>query len=155
MTLEELYADVREGLIDTVIVAMVDMQGRLVGKRVTARFFVDDVAHHGLHACSYLLGCDVEMEPLPGYRLTVQYPEDAIKTMSDLKQIPLRGPNITKPTTLDTVVNMEAIQSPTEVDHYQLFRVVDVYVSPKTEDLGTITGQIENIVKETKLPEGV
>jgi multidrug efflux pump subunit AcrB len=50
---------------------------------------------------------------------------------------------------------MEAIQSPTEVDHYQLFRVVDVYVSPKTEDLGTITGQIENIVKETKLPEGV
>src|SRR5579884_202077 len=70
MTLEELYADVREGLIDTVIVAMVDMQGRLVGKRVTARFFVDDVAHHGLHACSYLLGCDVEMEPLPGYRLT-------------------------------------------------------------------------------------
>jgi multidrug efflux pump subunit AcrB len=104
-----------------------------------------------------MIAPDYWIDPKSGnpYMLTVQYPEDAIKTMSDLKQIPLRGPNITKPTTLDTVVNMEAIQSPTEVDHYQLFRVVDVYVSPKTEDLGTITGQIENIVKETKLPEGV
>lgn len=70
MTLEELVADVRAGRIDTVVVAMVDMQGRLMGKRVTGRFFVEEVAGHGLHACSYLLGCDVEMEPLPGYRLT-------------------------------------------------------------------------------------
>ena len=41
-----------------------------MGKRVTGRFFVDEVAAGGAHACSYLLGCDVEMEPLPGYRLT-------------------------------------------------------------------------------------
>ena len=50
---------------------------------------------------------------------------------------------------------MRHIQSPTEVDHYQLFRVVDVYVSPKTEDLGGVTRQVEQIIKKTNLPEGV
>src|SRR5206468_1527663 len=44
---------------------------------------------------------------------------------------------------------------PTEFDHYQLFRVIDVYVSPKKQDLGTITSQIEEIIGKTKLPEGV
>jgi glutamine synthetase len=70
LTLEDLRAQVASGEIDTVIAAMVDMQGRLMGKRVTGHFFVDEVAREGAHACSYLLGCDVEMEPLPGYRLT-------------------------------------------------------------------------------------
>src|SRR5256884_9654386 len=65
------------------------------------------------------------------YMLTVQYPEDAVKTVTDLKQIPLRGVKSSEPTFLDTVVKVKTIPSPTEVDHYQLFRVVDVYVSPK------------------------
>jgi len=104
-----------------------------------------------------MIAPDYWIDPKSGnpYMLTVQYPEDAIKTMSDLKQIPLRGPNIKMPTTLDTVVRVDTIQSPTEVDHYQLSRVIDVYVSPKNEDLGTITWQIEKIVNDTKLPEGV
>ncbi|HEV2281736.1 MAG TPA: glutamine synthetase family protein [bacterium] len=70
LTLGELRSLVASGEIDTVIAAMVDMQGRLMGKRVTGRFFLDQVAESGAHACSYLLGVDVEMEPLPGYRLT-------------------------------------------------------------------------------------
>ena len=104
-----------------------------------------------------MIAPDYWIDPKSGnpYMLTVQYPEDAIKTMSDLRQIPLRGPGIKIPTTLDTVVNVENIQSPTEVDHYQLFRVIDVYVSPKTEDLGKVAGQLEKIVNGTKLPEGV
>jgi len=89
------------------------------------------------------------------YMLTVQYAEDQVKTMSDLKQIPLRGAKSTEPTSLDSVVKVSTIPSPTEVDHYQLFRVVDVYVSPKSEDLGRLTGEVENIIKDTKLPEGV
>ena len=89
------------------------------------------------------------------YLLTVQYPEDAIKTVEDLKQIPLRGTKSTNPTTLDTVVNIQSVPTPTEVDHYQLFRVVDLYVSPKNEDLGKVTAQIEKIVGSTKLPEDV
>ena len=89
------------------------------------------------------------------YLLTVQYPESAVKTLADLKQIPLRGAKSVRPTFLDTVVNVKTIPSPTEVDHYQLFRVVDVYVSPKAEDIGTITGQIQNIIGKSALPEGV
>jgi hydrophobic/amphiphilic exporter-1 (mainly G- bacteria), HAE1 family len=89
------------------------------------------------------------------YLLTVQYPEDAVKTITDLKQIPLRGVKSTRPTFLDTVVNVKTIPSPTEVDHYQLFRVVDVYVSSKKEDIGSIAGEIARIIKKTKLPEGV
>src|SRR5215831_5656301 len=89
------------------------------------------------------------------YLLTVQYPESQVQTMTDLKQIPLRGPKSAAPTYLDNVVKVSAIPSPTEVDHYQLFRVVDLYVSPKSEDLGRITSEVERIVKDTKLPEGV
>ncbi len=88
------------------------------------------------------------------YLLTVQYPENAVSTLTDLKQIPLRGPNISQPTFLDSVVKVKTIASPTEVDHYQLFRVIDLYISPKTENLGTITPQIERILKDTTMPEG-
>ena len=88
------------------------------------------------------------------YLLTVQYPENAVSTLTDLKQIPLRGPNISQPTFLDSVVKVKTIASPTEVDHYQLFRVIDLYISPKTENLGTITPQIEKMLKNTTMPEG-
>ncbi len=89
------------------------------------------------------------------YMLAVQYPEDQIKSLTDLKQIPLRGVKSTQPTFLDSVVRLKTIPSPTEVDHYQLFRVIDVYVSPKTQDLGAVASQIDRIIKQSKLPEGV
>ena len=89
------------------------------------------------------------------YMLTVQYPEDAVKTIEDLKQIPVRGSGSKETTMLDTVANVKTIPTPTEVDHYQLFRVIDVYVSPKTEDLGRVSAQIDKIIADTKLPEGV
>jgi HAE1 family hydrophobic/amphiphilic exporter-1 len=89
------------------------------------------------------------------YMLTVQYPENAVKTLEDLKQIPMRGTKSSEPTTLDTVVNVRTIPTPTEVDHYQLFRVIDLYVSPKSEDLGRVSAQIDRIVANTRLPEGV
>jgi glutamine synthetase len=66
MTIEELRAAVESGEIDTVLVCFVDMQGRLIGKRVTGWFFLE----HGqeeLHACDYLLTVDMAMEPVPGY----------------------------------------------------------------------------------------
>lgn len=89
------------------------------------------------------------------YLLTVQYPETAVKTLTDLKQIPLRGPKILEPTFLDSVVTVRHIVSPTEVDHYQLARVMDIYVAPKGEALGHVASQVDEIVKQTKLPEGV
>jgi HAE1 family hydrophobic/amphiphilic exporter-1 len=88
------------------------------------------------------------------YLLTVQYPENLVGTLTDLRQIPLRGPKISQPTFLDSVVTLKPAAYPTEVDHYQLLRVIDLYVSPRTENLGTITPQIEKILKNTKMPEG-
>ncbi len=69
LTLETLPHQVRTGDIDTVVVAFPDLQGRPVGKRVTGAFFLDEVAAHGIEVCDYLLACDVDMEPLPGYQL--------------------------------------------------------------------------------------
>jgi glutamine synthetase len=63
---DELKAAVSAGTIDTVLVAMVDMQGRLVGKRFQAEYFVDG-AYEETHACDYLLANDIDMEPVPGY----------------------------------------------------------------------------------------
>src|SRR5207247_6105087 len=69
LTLDGLEKLVRGGEIDTVLVAFPDQQGRLMGKRVTGSFFLDQVARGGMHACAYLLTVAVDMTPLPGYRM--------------------------------------------------------------------------------------
>ena len=67
MTPAQLKALVKSGRIDTVLTVIPDMAGRLMGKRVTGRFFADEVMAGGMHACAYLLTVDMEMEPLPGF----------------------------------------------------------------------------------------
>src|SRR5579862_4443104 len=67
---QDLERMVAGGEIDTVVSVFPDMQGRLMGKRLTGRFFVDHVVPDGSHACSYLLGTDVEMNTLPGFAMT-------------------------------------------------------------------------------------
>jgi hydrophobic/amphiphilic exporter-1 (mainly G- bacteria), HAE1 family len=89
------------------------------------------------------------------YMLTVQYPEGQVRSLSDLRQIPLRAAGGANPTQLDAVVKIQPIEAPTEVDHYQLRRVVDVYVAPSGEDLGRLAKAIDGVVARTKLPEGV
>ena len=69
LNLTQLKAEVEAGRIDTVVVAMVDMQGRLIGKRFHAQFFVDG-GYEETHTCNYLLADDIEMEPVPGYHAT-------------------------------------------------------------------------------------
>ncbi len=69
MDLDELRARVAAGEIDTVLLALTDMQGRLQGKRLTAKHFLDVVAHHGAEGCNYLLAVDVEMNPVEGYEM--------------------------------------------------------------------------------------
>ena len=66
-TLEEMVASEQ---IETVLAVFPDMYGRLLGKRITGHFFVDNVLEHALHACDYLLACDMEMDPVPGYEYT-------------------------------------------------------------------------------------
>ncbi|MBL6751356.1 MAG: efflux RND transporter permease subunit [Nevskia sp.] len=89
------------------------------------------------------------------YFLTVQYPENAVRNQVDLKQIPLRSKDGLHDTTLDSVASLKPIVSPTEIDHYQLRKVVDVYVSTAHEDLSRIQAAVRGIVAHTALPEGV
>jgi multidrug efflux pump subunit AcrB len=89
------------------------------------------------------------------YFLTVQYYENgrpAVHDFVDLRNIPLRAPNLKEPTTLDTVVSLKQLVTPTEVDHYQIQRVVDVYVSPVAEDLGKVSTSIQKLIADTNLP---
>ena len=70
LTLDELRQEVENGSIDTVVVAFTDMQGRLMGKRVHAEYFLEEnVADHGVEGCNYLLALDMEMDPIPGYSI--------------------------------------------------------------------------------------
>ena len=70
LDIDGLTAAVGGGSVDTVLVAMTDMQGRLQGKRCDAQFFLDEVAHHATEACSYLLAVDVDMRPVEGYAMS-------------------------------------------------------------------------------------
>ena len=67
---EQLLSEIREGSVDTVIVAITDMQGRLQGKRLDANFFVDDIGAGVIEGCSYLLASDVDMATVDGFDLT-------------------------------------------------------------------------------------
>ncbi len=69
MKLEELREKVAEGTIDTVLLAITDMQGRLMGKRIVARHFVEEIAEHGAEGCNYLLAVDVDMTPVAGFAM--------------------------------------------------------------------------------------
>jgi len=89
------------------------------------------------------------------YFLSVQYPLDLIKSIADLQNLVLHGPNVKGPTTLDSVARISEMRSPNEVDHYQIRRVMDIYVAPNGEDLGRLATAIEDIVAGMQLPEGV
>jgi glutamine synthetase len=69
LTLDELRDEVERGTIDTVVAAFTDMQGRLLGKREHAEFFLQESAEHGIEGCNYLMALDMEMDPQPGYTM--------------------------------------------------------------------------------------
>src|SRR5438132_290124 len=70
LTLDELRSDIETGAVDTVIAAFTDMQGRLMGKRLDAEFFLEELdAGHEVEGCNYLLALEMEMDPVPGYAI--------------------------------------------------------------------------------------
>jgi hydrophobic/amphiphilic exporter-1 (mainly G- bacteria), HAE1 family len=89
------------------------------------------------------------------YFVTVQYPENEVKSLEDLKAMPLRSPHLKLPTYLNQVAEVTPILTPTEVDHYQLERTIDVYVAPSGEDLARPANQISKIVAATQLPSNL
>ena len=89
------------------------------------------------------------------YFLTVQYPEDYVKNLADLSSLPLRAAHLPQTTRLQNLSQVSRSRAPTEVDHYQLRRVVDVYVAPNGEDLQKVYDGVQKVINQTLLPEGV
>jgi glutamine synthetase len=69
LTVEQLREEVETGSTDTVLTVFTDMQGRLMGKRIDGEFFLEEAASHGIEGCDYLLALDMEMDPVPGYKM--------------------------------------------------------------------------------------
>ena len=128
-------------------------QASLLG--LTPRNVVDNVitalTSNGMIAPSYWI------DPKSGnnYMLTVQYSNEKVNamTMSDFQNIPLRATDAKSYTPLQSVAKIEPMNTPTEVDHYQIRRVVDVYVMPKTEDLSGISTEVNETMKGIALPK--
>jgi multidrug efflux pump subunit AcrB len=124
---------------------------------LTPKNVVDNVitalTSNGVIAPSYWI------DPRSGnnYMLTVQYSNQQIgaMTMSSFRNIPLRAANSAAYTPLQSVADIKPIDTPTEVDHYQLRRTIDVYVMPKKEDLGVVEKQVNNIVNGLRTGKNV
>jgi multidrug efflux pump subunit AcrB len=89
------------------------------------------------------------------YFLTVQYPESQIRSLQDLRSIPLHADSAGASTRLDMIANIERIQAPTEVDHYQIRRKLDVYVRPATENLGAAADYVQKTIAHQDVPANV
>jgi len=91
------------------------------------------------------------------YMVTVQYSNQKIgsMTMSDFKNIPLRASSAKMSTPLQSVARIVPISTPTEVDHYQIRRVIDVYVMPTSEDLGAVNKEVNQLLAGLKTPKNV
>ncbi|HEY4011436.1 MAG TPA: efflux RND transporter permease subunit, partial [Acidobacteriaceae bacterium] len=143
-----------------------EMAGRL---GITSQSVIDNVitalTSNGMIAPSYWV------DPKTGnnYLLTVQFPETAVKSLTDFEQIPLAAknmsmsaddpaqPNGNRPlaTNLGAVTHISQINTPTEVDHYQLRRVIDIYVSPSSKDLGGVARRVEGVLHNAHIPPGL
>lgn len=89
------------------------------------------------------------------YMLTVQYRDNTIRDLTDFKQIPLRSDDGLHTAPLESLATIRQINTPTEVDHYQLRRSFDIYVVPKKEDLGEASKQIDKVLKGLPHPFGI
>jgi len=128
-------------------------QASLLG--LTPKDVVDNVitalTSNGMIAPSYWI------DPQSGnnYMLTVQYSNEKVgsMTMSDFRNIPLRAPASKSYTPLQSVAEIQPINTPTEVDHYQIRRVIDVFVMPNSEDLSGTSSEVQQLLKNLGLPK--
>ena len=104
-----------------------------------------------------MIAPSVWVDPKNGnnYFLTVQYPEQQVRSLVDFRSIPLRGAGMLQSTRLDMVANVERFEAPTEVDHFQIRRAIDIYVRPLGEDLGGLASRIDGSIAGVQLPAGV
>jgi glutamine synthetase len=141
LTLNDLKREIAAGTIDTVVAAMVDLQGRLIGKRFHAEYFAEG-GHQETHGCDYLLGVDIEMEPVPGYKATswqLGYGDFVLKPdLSTLRRIPwLAGTALVICDVLDHHTRDDVPHSPRAILKKQLHRLhamqLKAYVASELE----------------------
>jgi glutamine synthetase len=130
LTMGALEQAVAEGAIDTVLVAQVDMQGRLMGKRLQAEFFLAS-GHRETHSCNYLLATDLEMETVPGYKATSWakgYGDYTMKPdLATLRVVPwLPGTALVLADVLDHHTHTEVTHSPRAMLKRQVARLHDL-----------------------------
>ena len=134
LTLEDLEQEVASGTIDTVLVAVIDMQGRLMGKRFTGAHFLSS-AHRETHACNYLLATDMEMETVPGYKSTswaAGYGDYTLRPdLSTLRRVPwLEGTALVLGDIEDHHTHAEVPHSPRAILKRQIARLAEHGLQP-------------------------
>ena len=134
LTIDELGALIDKREIDTVIVAFCDMQGRLVGKRASARLFQEDIAAHGAEACNYLLAVDVEMNTVDGYAISsweTGYGDMVLKPDLDtLRVIPWLPGTALVMADLNKMDGSPVPQSPRDILKQQIARLAERGLTP-------------------------
>ncbi|MDZ7578059.1 MAG: glutamine synthetase family protein [Candidatus Nanopelagicales bacterium] len=133
LTLEALRTDIESGAIDTVIVAMTDMQGRLVGKRVHGPFFLDHVLAHGTDGCNYLLAVDVDMNTVDGYAMSSWsrgYGDFAMRPdLSTLRRVPWQSGAALVLADVQWLDGEPVVASPRQILARQIQRLADAGMS--------------------------
>lgn len=152
--------DADRGVSDTLIPQDIDypglqlnvdreMAGRMgLSSSEVVNNVITSLSSNGMIAPSYWV------DPRNGnnYLLTVQMPETQIQSMADFRQLPIRAPAEQTTTTLGSVSSIQPIATPTEIDHQQLSRVIDLYVAPSGEDLARLAARIQKLLQQTTVP---
>lgn len=127
LSVEELRDDVSAGRVDTVLLAVADMQGRLQGKRLSARFFMDEVLGHGSEGCNYLLAVDVDMNTVDGYAMSSWergYGDFVMKPdLSTLRRVPWQDGTVMLMADLTWESGEDVAPSPRQILRKQIARL--------------------------------
>jgi glutamine synthetase len=129
VTVEELKKAVADGTVDTVLLAIADMEGRLQGKRLTAKHFLDDVLEHGAEGCNYLLAVDVDMETVGGYAMAswdTGYGDfEMVPDVETLRPVPWLPGTVMLMADLQWADGREVLASPRQILRRQLARLAE------------------------------
>ena len=129
MSIEELKRAVADGTVDTVLLAIADMEGRLQGKRLTASHFLAEVLEHGAEGCNYLLAVDVDMETVEGYEMSSWsrgYGDFEMKPdLSTLRPVPWQEGTVLVIADLQWEDGSEVVASPRQILRRQLARLAE------------------------------
>ncbi|NRQ35230.1 glutamine synthetase [Nonomuraea sp. NN258] len=129
MSVDELRDEVGAGRVDTVLLAIADMQGRLQGKRLSARYFLDEVLHHGSEGCNYLLAVDVDMNTVSGYAMSSWdrgYGDFVMKPdISTLRRVPWQDGTVMLMADLTWEDGTDVSASPRQILRRQIARLAE------------------------------